>query len=797
MRADSIITQVMEPVIPNAAAVLTVGGGISKRALYARRLADGPARLPATGTPAPSKTTAPWKSWRVLQTTGETVTVNVPATPYGLCELTLDPSDPPENTWVANRPRLDWCWPQTAVTGEPLRLVGRCLADVSRYRTTDPANPVSYAGLRPRQTTLVVRRVGGNTAIRIPVERSSAYEIHARCPAKLAPGEYECFVHNGRGGVAGWSEPFPMTVTKPESWPRKVFRVDAYRSKTGGNADEAIALALSDAKAQGGGILEFGPGTYQVTRTIEMPPRCILRGQGADRTCLAGPGQQGPLQPWVMITGDHDFIIEDLRLFTVYSVIAVAAPVFRPATFEAAFKAPFSWCDTRARNITIRRCRIEQDPLSNLPRRKDADPVWRKWLMDWTANADGQSQDGFVAIRIRGDGGCIEDNEIWGAGSGIILTGCSHFRVARNRIKIGCAGHGIYVMGHMSWPLDWATNPDAKPHPVIGSYSNRVLIEENRIEAHSERARDFCYFNYGAEFCLAARNHIGPMQVNNDCEGLAFHLWPAKWAKPKVACMAPTRYRILDPDGEVRREELVGSVLQVLDGAGIGQLRTVVAREGNEVEIDRPFRYPPGSDSVIAFSAPPPFRGMTVVDNIVEHTGANILLWGDTQDVVVDGNLCRDNGHITVWSIRSAAAQKVWGGAAFTQILHNRSETAWMNPETPEQAANHFGGGIGNPCSRDMNVHPPVGFDFLGMIIRDNACRNQSGIVYRTRFVKGDQVWKLHDAGIVVERNYSEDGRFGVAVEADAPAVVRANRARRTRWPVVRFPPVSPASSEW
>jgi hypothetical protein len=275
------------------------------------------------------------------------------------------------------------------------------------------------------------------------------------------------------------------------------------------------------------------------------------------------------------------------------------------------------------------------------------------------------------------------------------------------------------------------------------------------------------------------------MQINNDCEGLAFHLWPAKWVQPKVEPIGPTRYRILDPAGEVRREELVGGVLQVLDGPGIGQVRTVVARDGDVVDLDTPFRYAPGPSSVIAFSAPPPFRRMTVVDNVVEHTGANILLWGDCQDVVVDGNVCRDNGHISVWSVRSFESQKVWGGAAFTQIIHNRSEISWMDPDLPEKTAECYGAGIGNPSCRST-ASSPVGFDFLGLIVRGNVCRNQSGIVYRTRYG-----WKLHDAGVVVERNHAEDSAFGVAVEADAPAVVRANTSRRVRWPVVHIPSLS------
>lgn len=794
-REAGAITHVMEPVLPGCYAVATVGGGARGRGLYARRLPDGPAGRPAAAGSA-TRPDGAWKRWPIAQATGECVTVDVPAGPFGVYAMTADPAGPADAEWVANRPRLDWCWPREAVSGEPLRVIGRCLADVSKYRQRDPLRPVSYGGLLRGAATLLARRIGGRRFVRIPVEQSSAYEVHARWPRGLPPGDYELFAHNGRGGVHGWSDPLHLSSIRAAPWPRRVFRVRP--EPTAASADDAIATALDALRRNGGGVLSFGAGTFSITRPIVLPPRCVLRGAGADRTCISGPTHGGPLPPWVLVTGDGDFVVEDVRLFAVYAPMAIVAPTFLPGSFREAYDAPFGWGETRARNVTVRRCRIEQAPNANLPRRADADLEWRKWLREWTATSDGQGYNGFVAIRLRGDGVLIEDSEIWGGGSAVILTGCSYVRAARNTLKAGCSGHGMYVMGHLSWPADWATNPDAKPGAVIGNYSHRVIVEDNRFEAYSERARDLCYFNYGAEYGFVARNTYGPMQVNNDCEGLAFHLWPAKWCRPRVTPLGPTRYRVVDPEGEVRREQLAGGVLSVVDGPGIGQVRTVVSRSGDEVEIDRPFRYAPGPNSVIAFSAPPPFRGMTLVDNAIVHTGANILLWGDSHDVVVDGNLSRDNGHITVWSVRSFEDQKVWGGAAFTQIIHNRSEEAWLAPADGPQAANCFGGCISNPACRNPKAPLSPGYDYLGLIIRDNACLNHSGIVYRTRYVLSDgSVWKLQDSGIVVERNFSCDGRFGVAVEADAPACVRRNRSRRVARPVVRFPPVAPSGSAW
>ena len=579
--------------------------------------------------------------------------------------------------------------------------------------------------------------------------------------------------------MLGWSEPLAITVEAAAHWPMKRFRVDDYLGEAR-DVDAGIAAALKAAQANGGGIVELSADVYPITQAVVMPPRTVLRGAGPDRTVISLPAGGGPKGPWVAITGEGDFAVEDLRIQTVYAPKVIAAPTFLPQTREQAYDQPFTWSQTRARNVAVRRCRIIQAPNLSLQRRGDVDPEYGKWLREWSVT-ESQGFNGFNALHFKGDDLVVEDCTIYGGGSCVMLVGCTNVRLSRNTLKVGNAGHGVYAMGKLFWPADWTTNPDAGGAKIIGNYCRGILLEDNTVTSYSEHGRDLVYFIYGCEDCHVARNRIGDLQANYDAEGLAFHLWSAKWEDCQVEMTAPTAGRILDPKGVVKRECLDGAVTEIVDGRGVGQNRTILRRVGETFEIDRPWIVEPDASSVIIFTAPPPFRHMTLVDNDTFNTGANILLWGNSHDVVLDGNSSRDVGHITVWSIRLEDDQKVWGGAAFTQVLHNTLELAWLTPHTEKDLARTVGG-IYNPCFRAPTARQ-VGYDILGLVIRDNYTARDGGITYSKHYMSPPDA-TIDDAGVVIERNFARDSRVGVVVEQGSHAVVRGNRSKNVQWPV-------------
>ena len=802
----------MEPVLPGRYAVLTVGGIRRGTRLYAFTLADAVSRFPEDGPIAVEGGPRPLP---IVQRTGECVTVDVPPGPFAALAIGISPRFDPANAWTANRPRIDWAFPTHGEPGGRVVLIGRNLVAADQYRHSPPDEPVSYGDLRTGQTRVVARRVGRRTFHEVAVTQSSGYEARVELPASLRPGRYEFFAHNGRGGAGGWSNPLTLTVGKPQPEPTRVIRVDDYvrpgesvritnywaavganePPSRGGTADRAIARALAALRRGGGGILQFSAGIYDLGRTIVLPPGTVLRGMGATRTWLRGPGSRGPVGPYVLITGERDFAVEDLRVTATYAPLVVCAPTFLPPTFEEAIACPFSWSRPRARNVAIRRCHIEQKFAAHLDRRKD-DPAFVERIDKLALAQDSR----FRALCLRGDDLIVEDNTIYGGGTCIQLNGAQSVRISRNTLRIGPGGGGVTALASLQWPR---SHPKRSRGAIVrGNYCRNILVEENDIRGYSERARSGVYFLYGGEHFHAARNRIGDLAEIWDCEALGCHLWSARWTEPTIRMLGPTTAIIVDPRGEVAHECLDDAMIEVIDGRGTGQIRRILRRRGDRVELDRPWIVAPDRTSRVVFTAPPPFLKVSFVDNQIASAGTLVLFWGCGHDVVIDGNRCAHGPGIQVCSIRLAAAQKVWGGVAFCTLTHNTLAHGWADPAGDDILFNACEscvtglqqvGVINNPCIRVADC-TAAGYDHLGWIVRENLTTDNSGIVFKTRFQplrkqeSGEllkRFWTLRHAGVVIENNHARDSAIGVLIEKGARVKVRGNTARNVASPVV------------
>jgi hypothetical protein len=787
MEQIQAITHVMEPVLPGRYTVLTVGGAEAETRVYATPLENRPSRFPGDGGTREHRGTL---ELPVVQRTGECLTVEMPAVVYSVWAFHLEPFLDPDFTPV-NAPRLDWAFPSHAAPGEELRLQGRNLVSADQYPTADPAEPVSFGGLLEGCTRVVVKQVGESRYIVIPVACSSAYEARCRIPADLPEGEYDVYAHNGLGGAYGWSAALRVTVQGREAWPVDVFRVDDYaepgeaRSVAEGEAfpvgrgtsDAAIRRALAALTANGGGILEFTAGRYLIGETIVLPARTVMRGAGSERTLIHG-ALSGGHGPYVFITGDRDFTVEDLSLHSIYAPLLIVAPTLIAKTSEEAFAHGFAWSDTRARNITIRRCGLTQSLLEHHDRRSDNDYIAK--MQEYVIRGAHQdSKSSFESILLRGDDLVIEDNVVLGGGSCVMLLGSRFARVSRNRLGAGASGHALYGIAKLIWEADGAK--------IDSSYCREIIAEENDIFARCIMARDLMYFIYGGENLLVARNHIHDIEPTYDAEMLGFHLWMARWKEPTIRMLSPTTAEIIDPTGEVKNEWLEGAVLDIVEGRGVGQMRRIVERAGDRIKIDRPWTIAPDETSNVVFTAPSPFHKIVVVDNTINGNGDNIIFWGCSNDIVIDGNRVK-GGYIQVWSVRIDANQKVWGGAAFSSVINNTSSSGWACPTAENRLQVYGSGVIGIPCCAAYDC-TTEGYDILGYMARNNCTRDNAGIVIKTTHLRTHADgrvtdWPINHAGIVVENNYARDSIFGVMIEEGANAVERNNRAENVEVPV-------------
>lgn len=776
------VTHIMEPAPAGRFAVLTVGGADASTKLFAHRLPDTPSAKPGEGDAKPIGEPI---ELTIVQREGETFTVDLPG--EGACwAIDVSARYDADRAWRLNRPRIDWAMPGSPRVGERLTLYGRNFIDVHRCPAATGLEPRSYGVTMTGVTRVVAKSLADGSAVEWPVNTSTMYEAHLNVPASTKPGRYELYVHHGRGGAAGWSDPLTIEFAAADAWPTAVYRVDEHMA-AGMNADDAIAAAVGAAEKAGGGVVLLGPRNYFITRTIVMPPRTVLRGSGVDRTRVMLPKEgEGEKPPYVGVTGDRDFIVEQMRLESVYAAVLVAAPTFLPQSFDEAFRTNWPAEAGRASNVIVRDCELYMRPEAHQNRR-GRNPVDRQFLdkMNVFLKDAAAREEGFHCVKLRGDDLQVLDSKIMGAGGGIGLNRCTHTRIAGNDISAGVSQSAILCFSRLKWPEGGG---GAK---VKHAYCQQIAIEDNDITAHAVRARNLIALLYSMEDCHVARNNIHDIEPTHDAEALLTHLWNARWKDPRLEMIDATTGRIIDPTNEVTNECLEGACIDIVEGRGIGQVRRIIKSDGDMVTLDRPWRVNPDADSMTVFTSPAPFSRMTFVDNDVVSTAINIIVWGNACDTIIDGNYTAEGPGITVWSIRLQADQKVWGGCAFTSITNNVVDRGWSSPAEKDALDGATGIMMFGTRAGDAATD---GYDFLGLVIRDNVVRNNSGIGVRVSQnyspAPGERRgWMMNYAGITVESNHCVDTVVGIAIEQGARVAERNNTAVRTAFPLLRATP--------
>ncbi|MBK9392588.1 MAG: hypothetical protein IPN40_01415 [Uliginosibacterium sp.] len=116
------------------------------------------------------------------------------------------------------------------------------------------------------------------------VTTSTGYALRFTVPSSVAEGEYQLWLHNGRGGKAGWvrfstfiEAPLDTVfVKKAKVWPTTVFNITSYS----GTDDDKFAAAIAAASANGGGKITCRPAPTRSPSNSCCPLTPCSPGQG-------------------------------------------------------------------------------------------------------------------------------------------------------------------------------------------------------------------------------------------------------------------------------------------------------------------------------------------------------------------------------------------------------------------------------------------------------------------------------------------------------------------------------------
>lgn len=523
------------------------------------------------------------------------------------CRLVSDAgaaSDP----FVLNAPEAWWLYGDQGESASPggwLRLFGRCLDANGQARVT---------------------LISGHSTTELKLTRRDVWSLDTTLPKDLSVGTYTVFVHNGNGGKSGWRDAGRIAI-KPyqEIWKNDRFDVTAFGAIPNDGLDDTLALqaALAKAATNGGGTVYLPRGRFQCNGTLQIPERTLLRGESRETTELYWPDCEEP--PENLIEGTSAFGIEDLFIHSGKYRNGIVCKNESSGKHELAGGTRLT--DTSAHDITLRRVRLKL--------------IIDQYLIKNTAEYEKRAY-------LRGNGLVIrdarfvrvEDCDIYCSKEGsttlYFVLEADHLHIANCRIN----GSGWAVVGgdKVIFENNEAYNCTYSIAPVCrnlywGNNRQHDLFTNNRESITHDGARTAFRGLVPAQ-CEGTR-----MTLDFGNEKAAYRYSPAYW---------------------------VGQNIQIVEGRGAGQTRTLTALTNNLATIDRPWSIRPDTSSRFVVAAER--HHLLYIDNVTEDSSIAIQLYGGLTDGVLARNRCARSGGFLGFGMDYNGIIPLW----FVQYLDNQ-----------------------------------------------------------------------------------------------------------------------------
>ena len=518
--------------------------------------------------------------------------------------------------FVLNAPEVWWTQGDLGTDASPggwLRLFGRCLDRNGKAR-------------------VVLSPENGGRDIEPPLAKRDIWSIDAPLPHALPQGAYRIYVHNGAGGREGWREAGRLSVRPySEVWKSDRFEVTSFGAVPNDGMDDTDALqaALDAAGANGGGTVYLPRGRFQCNATLRIPERTLLRGESRETTELYWPDVAEPLRN--LIEGTSAFGVEDLFIQSgnyYNGIVCRNAPFIKQDASSAYMEGGVPKLgDAEMHDITVRRVRLSL-----------IDDQFLTTLRDGKKGIEYEQRTGrlgnalvFRNVRfVR-----VEDCDIFSSNRGYFLLTGEDLRVSGCTLNgTGCAfvgGDRVIYENNEARMCTYSIMPECRN--LFWSNNRQSMMTENNREGITHDRN-----------CTAFR----PL-LPGHCEGTRVTL---DFGKEPLNYAYGTNFWI-------------GLDLQIVDGRGAGQTRTVKAIDGPVVTFDRPWDIAPDKTSrfLVTFER----KHLLYVDNRTEDVAIAIQLYGGATDGVLSRNRCARSGGFLGFGMTNYGSVPLW----FVQFLDN------------------------------------------------------------------------------------------------------------------------------
>lgn len=530
------------------------------------------------------------KVWHVTE---NSLTATMPDDiPFGMYLVWVENSAGVSAPVCINKTIAQWVGPlgNTVQAGNTKRVFGRNMS--SGHGTT-----ASYVYIQPST---------GGSFISCPVSTVNPYTVEFTVPLATANGNYKVYVHNGHGGVYGWSDGLDLIVAP--DWVRDSYEIAL--SPSGGDDTSAIQSAVNTLGGRAnGGTLRLAAGTFKTYSQITLPAKVRVAGAGMNSTTIElrlNAAQGG----YLYLSGSN-ITVEGLTLkgFLTGSVAQPSGGVFSqpyPTPTIDSFKLLNSKVTT-------------EDGVYCM---------YGNWGMLRT------EMSGCVFYRAISAGwrdGWVHDCTLYGGPFGI-WPPFSPGYVGETEAAYNMTTNAVFEYSHVeteNWPNDGNGNYSTNANYGFRPWAKRVALIQNAHLSH----------NYIANLTttnVAVQDNRGEMFL--------FHGVPSQWVGNVLSQSGLTMN--LQTNGTVNGQpgptitdyawsysgnyivggsivpdyhpstsliSVDGSGAIIISGKGLGQQRMVVSHTSTSITIDRSWLVAPDSTSVILIA--PLYVDNTIYDN--------------------------------------------------------------------------------------------------------------------------------------------------------------------------------------